>query len=96
MNITFDKITDDITADPDIIFKGLQFRLKKFDFDNYNPENSDIKLMYKVNGRNYPIDQTIFNSTQLVNLGRHNDHFLGDKENQQIYFNYLQQLSQQQ
>jgi hypothetical protein len=71
-------------------------KLKKFDFDNYNPENSDIKLMYKVNGRNYPIDQNIINSTQLVNLGRHNDHFLGDKENQQIYFNYLQQLSQQQ
>lgn len=71
-------------------------KLKKFDFDNYNPENSDIKLMYKVNGRNYPIDQTIFNATQLANLGRHNDHFLGDKENQQIYFNYLQQLSQQQ
>jgi hypothetical protein len=71
-------------------------KLKKFDFDNYNPENSDIKLMYKVNGRNYPIDQTIFNATQLANLGRHNDHYLGNQENQQIYFNYLQQLSQQQ
>ena len=32
MHITFDKITDDITADPDIIFKGLKFKLKKFDF----------------------------------------------------------------
>ena len=52
--------------------------------------------MYKVNGRNYPIDQTIFNATQLANLGRHNDHYLGNQENQQIYFNYLQQLSQQQ
>lgn len=71
-------------------------KLKKFDFDNYNPENSDIKLTYKVNGRNYPIDQTIFNATQLANLGRHNDHYLGNQENQQIYFNYLQQLSQQQ
>lgn len=71
-------------------------KLKKFDFDNYNPENSDIKLTYKVNGRNYPIDQTIFNATQLANLGRHNDHYLSNQENQQIYFNYLQQLSQQQ
>ena len=33
MNITFDKINDIITADPDIIFKGLQFKLKKFDFN---------------------------------------------------------------
>jgi len=33
MNITFDKIDENITADPDIIFKGLQFRLKKFNFD---------------------------------------------------------------
>lgn len=71
-------------------------KLKKFDFDNYNPENSDIKLTYKVNGRNYPIDQTIINSTQLANLGRHNDYYLSNQENQQIYFNYLQQLSQQQ
>lgn len=71
-------------------------KLKKFDFDNYNPENSDIKLTYKVNGRNYSIDQTIFNSTQLANLGRHNDYYLSNQENQQIYFNYLQQLSQQQ
>ena len=71
-------------------------KLKKFDFDNYNPENSDIKLMYKVNGKTYPIDQRIFNSTDLANLGRYNDNFLGNQENQQIYFNYLQQLSQQQ
>lgn len=71
-------------------------KLKKFDFDNYNPENSDIKLTYKVNGRNYSIDQTIINSTQLANLGRHNDYYLSNQENQQIYFNYLQQLSQQQ
>lgn len=71
-------------------------KLKKFDFDNYNPENSDIKLTYKVNGRNYSIDQSIFNSTQLANLGRHNDYYLSNQENQQIYFNYLQQLSQQQ
>jgi hypothetical protein len=71
-------------------------KLKKFDFDNYNPENSDIKLMYKVNGKTYPIDQRIFNSTDLANLGRYNDNFLSNQENQQIYFNYLQQLSQQQ
>jgi hypothetical protein len=36
MDITFDKIddkiNDNITSDPDIIFKGLQFKLKKFDF----------------------------------------------------------------
>lgn len=33
MSIIFDRITENITADPDIIFKGLKFRLKKFDFD---------------------------------------------------------------
>jgi len=33
MNITFDKIDGNITSEPDIIFKGLQFKLKKFDFN---------------------------------------------------------------
>jgi hypothetical protein len=33
MDITFDKIDGNITSEPNIIFKGLQFKLKKFDFD---------------------------------------------------------------
>jgi hypothetical protein len=54
MNITFDKITDNITTDPDIIFKDLQFRLKKFDFkkdlifQNMTQTKLDNKFSFKL------------------------------------------------
>lgn len=71
-------------------------KLKNFNIDSYNPENSDVKLMYKVNGKTYPIPPEIYNLNDLTNLGRYNDELLSKPEVFEYYRNYLQQLSQQQ
>lgn len=72
-------------------------KLKNFNIDTYNPENSDVKIIYKTpNGMNYIIPQNMYNLSDLTNLGRYNDSYISDPTLYQTFNNYLQQLSQQQ
>jgi hypothetical protein len=71
-------------------------KLKNFNIDTYNPENSDVKIIYKApNGTKYPIPQNMYNLSDLTNLGRYNDSYISDPTLYQTFNNYLLQLNQQ-
>jgi len=72
-------------------------KIKDFNYDNYNPDNSDIKITYKTSdGRRYPIPQDIYSLADLTTLARDNYNKLNDDNTRSIYINYLQQLQAQQ
>jgi hypothetical protein len=72
-------------------------KIKDFNYDNYNPDNSDIKITYKTaDGRRYPIPQDIYSLADLTTLARDNYNKLNDDNTRSIYINYLQQLQEQQ
>ena len=72
-------------------------KIKDFGYDGYNPDNSDIKLMYKTpNGERIHIPQNIFNLSDLTYLSRNNYDLINDDNTRGIYINYLQQLQAQQ
>lgn len=72
-------------------------KIKDFNYDNYNPDNSDIKITYKTpDGKRYPIPQNIYSLYDLTTLARDNYNKLNDDNARGIYINYLQQLQAQQ
>ena len=72
-------------------------KIKDFNYDNYNPDNSDIKITYKTaDGKRYPIPQNIYSLADLTTLARDNYNKLNDDNTRGIYINYLQQLQAQQ
>jgi hypothetical protein len=71
-------------------------KLKNFNIDTYDPENSDVKIIYKApNGTKYAIPQNMYNLSDLTNLGRYNDSYISDPTLYQTFNNYLLQLNQQ-
>jgi hypothetical protein len=72
-------------------------KIKDFNYDNYNPDNSDIKITYKTaDGKRYPVPQNIYSLADLTTLARDNYNKLNDTNSRNIYINYLQQLQEQQ
>jgi len=72
-------------------------KIKDFNYDNYNPDNSDIKITYKTpDGKRYYIPQNIYSLSDLTTLARDNYNKLNDDNARGIYINYLQQLQAQQ
>jgi hypothetical protein len=71
-------------------------KIKDFNYDNYNPDSSDIKLSYKLpNGSSISIPQDAFNLSELTNLSRDNYNKLNDQNLINIYANYINQFQQQ-
>jgi hypothetical protein len=72
-------------------------KIKDFNYDAYNPDSSDIKLMYKTSdGKRIHIPQNIYNLSDLTYLSRNNYNLINDDNTRSIYINYLQQLQAQQ
>jgi hypothetical protein len=70
-------------------------KLKNFNIDTYDPENSDVKIIYKApNGTKYTIPQNMYNLSDLTNLGRYNDSYISDPTLYQTFNNYMLQLNQ--